>query len=248
MKFDLGQLWPSLNFSSYLDLPVPQARDVLPGHQSLGARDWKNQLALPMTIADHWVYLSGNSTCPNPPVCNVSDEAIKTHLENHPVPSLSFIDCDAEPILCQSWILAPPALMYISVTKAQDPELENNVTMRPFPLPVRNASHVLGEDCESPQDQIACIFDGRANLDKFPRWNGFLHPFIGTLGKKGGGLVYGYLRHVFPWLPLTPQSIVIALLLLLRFFLWLYTPPQRPLNPEDLILKPEASEEHAKSE
>ncbi|KIX07572.1 uncharacterized protein Z518_02225 [Rhinocladiella mackenziei CBS 650.93] len=238
MQFNLPPLLAGLNLTglsglfNFADLSLPPPREVLPGSQSLTATTWQTQLALPgVDFADHWVYLTGNTSCWNQTRCNEFDQAIVKEYEIRQLRSpaasslLSFVDCDAEPILCHSWLLLPPALMHISAASAPE-----DTVMHPIPLPLTNTSRYSDKQLISADQQIAFLMSDQVPLQEFRVWDGYMNPFIGTVGKRGGGFYWGYLKHRFGWLPLPQHAFTIFILLIVRLLIRRFQPTNPPPN------------------
>lgn len=265
MKFGPAALLLSAyNFSSLLDIPAPPAREILPGHQSLSRETWQRQLDIPDRIGDHWIYLSGNLSCSRPSGrCNISDHAMLDVVEHHQQypppdrPSMAYIDCDAEPILCHSWLATPPSLMFISVqnTSQVDSPTARNVTMRrPFKLPIQNTTNLLYKSDSAIYRSVeaTAILGLMEHPEVIEVWDGLMNPFIGMLGKRGGSVVYAFVKYHLPWLPINTQTIIMAGLLLVRLLIKLYGPSTTPqVSAADMILRPGAldtGEDHPKEE
>lgn len=186
-------------------------------------------------------------------------DVVKHHQQNPPPdrPSIAYIDCDAEPILCHSWLATPPALMFLSVQKASAPDspTARNITMRrAFQLPIQNITKVLekADSAAYRSGEATAILGLMEHPEVIEVWDGLMNPFIGMLGKRGGNMVYALVKYRLPWLPINSQSIIIFVLLLVRLLMKVYGPPTRPqVSAADMILRPgavERREDHVKEE
>lgn len=226
------------------EVALSPARQVVPGCKPLKTSDWKTQPSLlDEESSDRWVYLSGNTTCRNVTICQEFDRAVITTHQEAPQPSikLSFVDCDADPVLCHSWLLEPPALMHFASTKDAQAKLtgQSHVIMRPIQLPTLNSSLLPEMHSEATAEETT----RRILSDEFPIedvevWDGFLNPFTGALGKHGGGILWGKLRYRLGWLPMSQQTLIIGVLLLIRLMLRRIGPSQTETTAADMIVPP----------
>jgi hypothetical protein len=234
---------------------TPEPRKLLEGRQSLTTTAWKSQLGVqhePSSV-DQWVYLSGTANCPNRTLCRDFDVAVtELHeaqqkrargVESFPAqPNLNFVDCDAEPVLCHSWLLVPPAFMHMSGSATG-----SHVVLRPIQLPLKHAAtypSLAAGDADMARQQIAFLLDDSSSLsaapvqERFDEWQGFLNPFIGTLGKQGGGTYWGQVKHTFGWLPVSQPTVVAGALLLVRLLLRRIGPKQTETTAADMVVPP----------
>jgi len=223
------------------EVESPPARQVIPGSTPLKTSTWKSQLSLlDEDSSDRWVYLSGNATCPNATDCQLFDTAvIKAHQNGQ---TLSFVDCDADPVLCHSWLLEPPALMHIASNK--DAETEHtglsHVVMRPIQLPILNSSQILPEQFSdaTAEEQINHVMSDDFHVERVGVWDGFLNPFTGALGKYGGGIVWGKLKYRLGWLPISQQTLVIGFFLIVRLGIRMLGPSHTETTAADMVVPP----------
>jgi hypothetical protein len=228
-----------------------EMQHLLPGCQSLKLSTWQDQLALSSShVNSHWVYLSANNSCEDRSACESFDRALsqehhrRQHSSAAPTSSLSFIDCDAEPVLCHSWLLKSPALMHIAVHRDLDQpsprqlDTAAQILMRPIALPLPPSSPSLPENCSTNHQQVAFLMKDQGEIESFSVWDGLLNPFTGRLGKHGGGIVWGQIKRRIGWLPVPQQTFAIGVLLLLRLLVYMYTPKTPATSIEEMILRP----------
>ena len=257
MQLDLASLWAALNLALSSDVLL-EPRQVLEGCEPLRAATWKSQLGLQDfskgTGGSHWVYLTGNKTCHHPQLCSAFDIAVseenqkrqKDRSVNLEYSPLSFIDCDVEIRLCFSWLLVPPALMLLSVplTEAEPTASDvaarhqHDIVMRPIQLPADRLSQPLPIARLTPTQEITAILRGEVDVHSFEEWNGFLNPFTGTLGKRGGGMVWAEIKHHFGWLPVSQQTFIIGILVIVRFLIARSGPSRTQVSAADMVVPP----------
>jgi hypothetical protein len=221
------------------EVVLPPARQIVPGCTPLKTSTWKSQLSLlDEESSKRWVYLSGNTTCRNVTMCQEFDRAVITTHQKAQPPSitLSYVDCDADPVLCNSWLLEPPALMHIASIKQTD---QSQVIMRPIQLPTMNWSLLPEMGSEATAEETTRrILSHEFPIGDVEVWDGFLNPFMGALGKYGGGLVWGKLKYRLGWLPMSQQTLLIGFLLLLRLLLRKIGPSQTETTAADMVVAP----------
>lgn len=270
--------------------PPPYISTLLPpSTPALNLTGWRSQLELdesPLRPQIHWIYLSGRSECNGTVnVCESFDDAFAKgyHVlqsQQHPLSkndgngdsnaatnppqiSISYIDCDAEPILCHSWLLKPPAIMHITVTPTTSEDDENAIPilMRPIRLAPSNRSRVVDDedgagagDGDNQDDELygsmtpikarqrlIPIINGARPITSFHPWDGLMNPFTGKLGKLGLNTKWGWLTHHYGWLPLTWQSFFMCVLAFTRLAIWLWGPKRQAGTPvADMIVRPGA--------
>ncbi|RVX72978.1 hypothetical protein B0A52_03331 [Exophiala mesophila] len=258
-----------------------------PSTPALNLESWRSQLQLdasPLRPRIHWIYLSGRLECNGTVnVCESFDEAFAKGYHvlesqqqslpnnygngqsndaiNQPPISISYVDCDAEPILCHSWLLKPPAIMHITVTPrtGEGDKTDIPILMRPIRLAPSNRSKVVGENegvgdnkddelysSMTPmraQQRLIPIINGARPITSFHPWDGLMNPFTGKLGKLGLNTKWGWLTHHYGWLPITRQSFFMCLLALARLAIWLWGPKpkqQAGTSLADRIVRPGA--------
>lgn len=223
----------------------PPARQIIPGSTPLKTSTWKAQLSLlDEPSSDRWVYLSGNTTCLNVTKCQLFDAAVIKVYQNGQTLSnkLSFVDCDADPVLCHSWLLEPPALMHIAPNKDSETKDtgRSHVVMRPIQLPILNFSQILPEQSgdATPEEEISHIMSDEFRVESVGVWDGFLNPFTGALGKHGGGNVWGKLKYRLGWLPISQQTLVIGFFLIVRLGIRMLGPSRTEQTAADMVVAP----------
>jgi len=159
----------------------------------LSLSNWRSTLRSSVTPAskgpeEWWVLITGgNKTCWGR--CEGADRAFNETallLKADPTaPHLAYINCDHQPILCNSWAAGPPSLYIFEVT----PE--------PQPVDVHiqalNASSVTAEDFA----KIHATKSWKAT----PLYEGVFHPFDGQIAKLGLGVPLGWVLWAFGLLP-----------------------------------------------
>ncbi|KIV81940.1 hypothetical protein PV11_04087 [Exophiala sideris] len=227
------------------EVAFSSARQVVPGCTALDTSYWISQLSLlDESSYDRWVYLSGNASCRNVTLCQEYDTAVIAIRQNAQLlpNTLSFVDCDADPVLCYSWLVQPPALMHIVSSKDSQtkPTGRSNVIMQPIQLPVSNSTQSLPEQFNdaTANQTITYIMSDEFPIENVEVWDGFLNPFTGALGKYGGGILWGKVKYRLGWLPVSQQTLIIGVLLLVRLFIRKIGPSQTEVTAADMVVPP----------
>jgi hypothetical protein len=163
------------------------AKNVTP----LTLENYKEILAAPAisaskTPAANWMVLitGSNKTCHGQcgPVDTAFQSAAKTFSADSKTPQLATIDCDHEPILCNVWLVSPPALYYI----------RSPVPAATAGAPATRPIHYykLNPAVVSAQDLID--IHKANNWEKIPAMDSPFHPFDGILATTGANLAIGY--------------------------------------------------------
>lgn len=231
--------------------------ELLPGVEALTLETWVSRLGLeeqPLEPKVHWIYLSGRETCNGTQnVCSSFDDAMakgyhvlkaQSHDKQHqaltPAVHFSYIDCDAEPILCHSWLLKPPAIMHITV----DQTAEIPILLRPMRIaPSNKTSQDRWADTTpaSARRVLSPIVNGVRPPTDFHVWDGLMNPFTGHLGKLGLNVPWGWWTHHYGWvsLPVSWHAFCMILVVLCRFMVWRLTPKSGKSNSAaEMIMKP----------
>lgn len=110
-------------------------------------------------------------------------------------PKFATIDCDEEPILCNSWSVGPPSIYYFNIPKPLADQSAPAPTVRYIPLR-RNATTV--------ETLKALIVD--KEYEKTAPYEGPWHPFNGVLAQYNLAVPVGYVLWGFnkmpSWLPM----------------------------------------------
>jgi hypothetical protein len=110
-------------------------------------------------------------------------------------PKFGVIDCDAEPILCNSWSVGPPSIYFFNIPKPLADQSAPAVTARYIPLR-RNAT--------TTETVKKLIVD--KEYEKREPYEGAWHPFNGLLQQYGLAIPVGYVLWSFnkmpSWLPM----------------------------------------------
>jgi len=110
-------------------------------------------------------------------------------------PSLARINCDSDPVLCNSWAVAPPVLAHVLLSPTSDP------VVRYFPI---NETSVTAAE-------IAELHTKRA-FEKTEPYTGLFQPWTGILAKTGLAVPYGYVSWGLGLMPAWAPMILVSLL------------------------------------
>lgn len=209
---------------------------------TLTASQWKTQIGVnEENQHTTWVYLTGRESCPDLEACENFDNVLSPKNKTGQTKSQSnrafTLDCDADPMLCHSWLLTPPALMHFTINRSlsnsplQHPVEHNKVVMRPIQLPLSVYPN------NTAAEQIASLLD-KTDIETIGVWDGFLNPFTGALGKYGGGLTWGYVKYYLDWLPASQQTLLIGALMGVRLVVARYGKATPITSAADMVVPP----------
>ncbi|KAF2866069.1 hypothetical protein BDV95DRAFT_553174 [Massariosphaeria phaeospora] len=175
----------------------------------LTVENWKEVLTVDPTVSapttqDWLVYITGgNSTCFG--LCGNTTKAWNTSLPalaaRSSTPKFAIVDCDAEPILCNSWSIAPPSLYYFQIPKPLADQSAPTPSVRYFPL---NRTSTTVETFKT------LVVD--REFEKKDPYEGFWHPFNGPLQQYGVAYYAGYAIWAFSLMPTWLPMILISFL------------------------------------
>ena len=235
-----------LSIISILSLLLSSSTSYVHGFDAdiamLTASQWKNQINLHDKVQQRtWVYLTGQKSCQNLEACEIFHNVVSQKYQNvqikSPTHSVFMVDCDLDPILCYSWLLTPPALMHFTINQTLDhsplrhPLEHQRVVMRPIQLPLPAYSN------HTAVEQIASLLDN-TDIEFIDIWDGFLNPFTGALGKYGGGIIWGHVKHHLDWLPASQQTLVIGALMGVRLLVARYGRAKPIVTAADMVVPP----------
>lgn len=110
-------------------------------------------------------------------------------------PNFGIIDCEAQPVLCNSWSIGAPSLYYMSIPKPLADQSAPAPTVRYIPLS-RNATTV---------ETFMKLIVGN-EVEKTEPYEGVWHPFTGAFAQYGLAQPVGYVLWGFnkmpSWLPM----------------------------------------------
>jgi hypothetical protein len=126
---------------------------------------------------------------------NLAQETVALLSAKPNTPKFATIDCDEQPVLCNSWSVGPPSLYYFNIPKPLADQSAPAPTVRYIPLR-RNAT--------TTETLKTLIVD--KEYEKTEPYEGPWHPFTGDLAKYGLAVPVGYVLWGFnkmpSWLPM----------------------------------------------
>lgn len=160
---------------------------------TLSLDNWKSTLTSGASsysegTAEWWVLISGaNKTCYG--MCGKVETAFNESAAlfalDPTAPNLAYINCDYQPILCNSWAAGPPSLYVMEVPKATGP-----TNIRIVGLNTTTTDVTTFTDLHSTQ-----------SWKQKPLYDGFFHPFDGAVAQFGLAVPLGYVLWVFAVIP-----------------------------------------------
>jgi hypothetical protein len=116
-------------------------------------------------------------------------------------PKFAIVDCDEQPILCNSWSVGPPSLYHFSIPKPLADQSAPATTARYIPL---NRTSTTTETIKT------LVVD--KELENTPPYEGLFHPFNGPLQEYGLAIPAAWVFWAFSkmpsWLPMILISFV----------------------------------------
>jgi len=184
----------------------------------LSLDNWETTLRSSVTPSskgpeEWWVLLTGgNKTC-----FGLCDQINKAYNESallfsvdSTAPHVAYINCDHQPVLCNSWAAGPPSLFIFEMSPA------------PAPVPV----HVVGLNTTTTTVTTFTDLKASKSWKKEPLYEGYFHPFDGTIRKLGLALPLGWTLWVFGAVP--SWMFMIGISFLSRTFMSRRTGPAAP--------------------
>lgn len=186
--------------SSYIPNPnkahTPPAAAAKAGGKTLKVltlNDWESTLRAPIkpastTPEEWWVLVTGgNKTCFGQ--CLEPEKAFNETAAlwavNPTAPHLGFLNCEDQPVLCNSWGAGPPALWIIDMVASPAP-----IDIRVKGLNISTTTVKTFTDLNSAEGkQSVAIYDG------------LFHPFDGPFAKYGIAVSIGYIFWAFAVVP-----------------------------------------------
>ncbi|PSN61163.1 hypothetical protein BS50DRAFT_562601 [Corynespora cassiicola Philippines] len=173
----------------------------------LTLENWKEVLtvdpaASAPTTQDWLVYVNGgNTTCFG--FCGNATKAWNASLpvlaaQPNP-PKFATVDCDEEPILCNSWSVGPPSLYYFQIPKPLADQSAPAPTVRYIPL---NRTTTTAETFKE------LVVDGE--YEKTAPYEGYWHPFNGFLAQNQLAVPVAYVLWGFSKMPSWLPMIIIS--------------------------------------
>ncbi|KAM0426927.1 hypothetical protein ACHAPT_007825 [Fusarium lateritium] len=159
----------------------------------LTLENWKDTLYEPVaagatTPEEWWVLVSGgNKTCYGR--CGTVEQAFNETaakfalLENSP--HMAYLNCDNQPILCNSWSTGPASLYIFE--------------MLPSPAPVDIYKRRLNLTTTASDDLVNLQASG--SKEEFDLVNGWFHPINGKAAENGLAVPFGYVMWAFGLIP-----------------------------------------------
>jgi hypothetical protein len=140
------------------------------------------------TPEEWWVLVTGgNKTCFGhcTGVETAFNETAALWSVNPAAPNLAYLNCDNQPVLCNSWGAGPPSLWVIEVSAP------------PAPVDI----HIKGLNATTTSVKtFTDLLSTKEYKDK-PLYEGYFHPFDGPLAKYGLAVPLGYVFWVFAVVP-----------------------------------------------
>jgi len=135
-----------------------------------------------------WVLLTGgNKTCFGQcdKINSAYNETALLFAADPTAPHLAYVNCDYQPILCNSWAAGPPSLWVFEVSAP------------PALIPV----HIVGLNTTTTTVKTLTDLKNSKSWKEKPAYEGYFHPFDGPLAKFGLALPLAYALWVFAVIP-----------------------------------------------
>jgi hypothetical protein len=116
-------------------------------------------------------------------------------------PKFAYLDCEAEPILCNAWSVGAPALYYFQVPKPMADQSAPVPTVR---------YQTLNRTSTTTETFKKLIVDN--DIEKVTPYEGPFHPFNGALQQYNLAIPYGYVTWGFSKMPSWMPMIIISFL------------------------------------
>lgn len=194
-----AQIWLD-KLSGYIPSPnkphTPSAAAAEAGGKTLHVltlSDWEQTIRPSITSestipAEWWVMVTGgNTTCFGH--CTTAETAFNQTAAlwsvNPNAPNLAYLNCDNQPVLCNSWGAGPPSLWILEVPAPGKP-----VDIRVKGLNATTTTVKTFTDLHSSKE-----------WRNKPVYEGYFHPFDGVLAQYGLAVPIGYIFWVFAVIP-----------------------------------------------
>jgi len=160
---------------------------------SLTLNSWENTIRssvkLTSSIPEEWWVLvtGGNKTCYGVcgPVETAFNETAALFAFNPTAPHLAYLNCDNQPVLCNSWAAGPPTLWIMEVSASPAP-----VNVRKLELNTTTTTVKTFND-----------LDASKGWKQMPLYEGYFHPFDGLFAQYGLAQPLGYVFWIFALVP-----------------------------------------------
>ena len=155
--------------------------------------NWQNTLLSSVTPSskgpeEWWVFLTGgNKTCFGQceTVTTAFNESALVFKADPTAPHLGYINCEHQPILCNSWAGGPPSIWIFELSGPQSP------------VPV----HIVNLNRTSTTVKTFIDLKTSKSWKETPAYEGYFHPFDGPIAKYGLAQPIGWVLWVFAIVP-----------------------------------------------
>lgn len=140
------------------------------------------------TPEEWWVLMTGgNKTCFGHcgQVETSFNETAALFSVNPTAPHVGYINCENQPVLCNSWASGPPSLWIF------------HATARPAPVDVR----IIGLNTTTTNVKTFTDLHSSKSWKERPIYQGYFHPFDGQLAQLGLDVPFGYVIWAFNVVP-----------------------------------------------
>ncbi|KAF2107298.1 hypothetical protein BDV96DRAFT_557954 [Lophiotrema nucula] len=178
----------------------------------LTADNWKSVLTVDPTASapttkDWLVYITGGNVtcfgfCGN--VTEAWNKSVPALAATPKGPSFAVLDCEAEPILCNSWSVGPPSIYYFQIPKPLADQSAPAPTARYIPLNRTKSAPEVAKD-------ITGLVVNK-EYENTPPYEGVWHPFSGFIQQYGLAIPFGYVFWGFSKMPSWLPMILISFL------------------------------------
>lgn len=190
-------------------LDAGAAKVVTSVQHELTAENWKDTLTVDPTVSapvtqDWLVFITGgNTTCFG--FCGNVTKAWNTSLPllsaKPSSPKFAILDCEAQPVLCNSWAVSPPSLYYFQIPKPLADQSAPAPTVR---------YRTLNRTSTTVETFKSFVLD--EEYEKVEPYEGLWHPFNGKLQEFGVAMPVGYAVWAFAKMPSWLPMILISFL------------------------------------
>jgi len=166
--------------------------------------NWKDVLNGPVkadstTPTEWWVFISGgNKTCFGH--CEKVEKAFNASAAKFALlpkaPHMAIINCDDQPVLCNSWSASSGTVWAID--------------MVPPPAPVEIYRKRMNLTATATTDQTFVDLYNKGDKEGWAYHDGYFHPFNGPLAKNGLSVPLGYFFYVFNAIPSWAMMLVVS--------------------------------------
>lgn len=183
------------------DIPkkIIQEKTVTP----FNATNWQSLLEPTSTSQDWLVFVTGgNKTC-----FGRCGKAEKSFNESVPLfavdptsPSLGYLDCESNQLLCSAWSAGAPSVWYFKVPQAQAAEERPSTPL-----------HIVYVNSTTVTPETIYKIHSEKNYENRPAYEGAFHPTDGWLAEYGLLVPLGYVIYGFGIIPSWLFMIVISM-------------------------------------